>query len=199
MPLTDAYTSKKPPLPEPVESLRERIPGWGSDLDPADRPSYPRETLDARPEGARWELPEMQPHDGYRERSIEHADLTPVFGTAQPLSGVSGAIRRLAYDRYSEGRTAHWLLLMAGDRVDVVGSTLSSFASGRPDNLIAETGIKAEITHHGVSSRLRNGRTDLKHQWLDPLIVAGPWVLGGTVAYSLGKRVTKGVAGLLAR
>ena len=193
MSLTDAYTSRKPPLPEPVEQLRERIPGWGSDLDPADRPSYPRETLDARPEGATWDLPERQPHEGYRERSIEHADLTPVFGTAQPLKGVSGAIRRMAYERYSEGRAAHWLLLMAGDRVDVLGSTLGSFLSTRPDNLVAETGVKAELTHHGVRSRLGAGRTDLKHEWMDPLVVAGPWVAAGGLTFAVARRIARRV------
>jgi hypothetical protein len=191
MPLTAAYTSQKPPLAEPVETLRDRIPGWGVDLDPADRPSFPRESLDLRPEGANWDLPEQQPHSGYRERSIEHADLTPVFGTAQPLKGVSGAVRRLAYDRYSEGRAAHWLLLMAGDRIDVVGSTLRSFASTRPDNLIAETGIKAEFTHGGPRSRFGHGRADLHHQWLDPLIVAGPWVLAGFGAVTAVRRVAR--------
>ena len=191
MPLTAPYTGKKPPLPEPVESLRERIPGWGSDLDHANRPSYPRETLDARPPGATWDLPEAQPHEGYRERSIEHADLTPVFGTAQPLHGVSGAVRRLAYDRYSEGRTAHWLLLMAGDRIDVLGSTMRSFLTTRPDNLLAETGIKAEVTHHGPSSRLGRRRADVKHHWLDPVVVAGPWVAGGAVGLSLARRLSR--------
>jgi hypothetical protein len=188
MSLTDPYSGKKPPLPETIESLRARIPGWGVDLDPADRPSYPRETLDARLDGARWELPEQQQHEGYRERSIEHADLTPVFGTAQPLKGLSGAIRRRAYDRYSEAQAVHWLLLMAGDRVDVVGSTLRSFVSTRPDNLFTETGIKAEITHHGLRSRLGKGRTDVKHQWLDPVIVVGPWLLAGVPAYRVARR-----------
>src|SRR3954464_15991817 len=107
MPLTDAYTSRKPQLAEPVEQLRERIPGWGSDLNPADRPSYPRDTLAARPEGATWDLPEQQPHEGYPERSSGHADLTPVFGTAQSLRGVSGSIRRMAYDCFSERRPSH--------------------------------------------------------------------------------------------
>lgn len=188
MSLTDAYRSQKPPLSEPVESLRQRIPGWGADLDPADRPSFPRESLELRPEGAVWDLPEQQPRNGYRERSIEHADLTPVYGTAQPLRGASGAIRRLAYDRYSEGRAAHWLLLMAGDRVDVFGSTLRSFLSLRPDNLLTETGIKAELTHHGVRSRLGQNRTDLKHQWLDPLVVLAPW---GVTAWAVARVVRR--------
>jgi hypothetical protein len=195
MPLTDPYAGKKPALPEPIESLRQRIPGWGSDLDPANRPSFPRESLDARPAGATWTLPEQQPHEGYRERSIEHADLTPVFGTAQPLHGVSGAVRRIAYDRYSEGRAAHWLLLIVGDRVDVLGSTLRSFLTTRPDNPITETGIKAELTHHGLSSRFRQGRTDLRHQWLDPVIVAGPWVAAGAAGYSVARRVTRRLLG----
>ncbi|MCW2852606.1 MAG: hypothetical protein JWM84_2270 [Nocardioides sp.] len=191
MSLTEPYAGGKPPLPEPIESLRQRIPGWGADLDPADRPSYPRESLDLKPEGAADGIPERQPVHGYRERSIEHADLTPVFGTAQPLHGVSGAIRRLAYDRYSEARAAHWLLLMAGDRVDVLLSTLRSFASRRPDNLLTETGVKAEVTHHGMSSRFGQKRTDVRHHALDPVIVVGPWVL---VAWA-GWRAVRGLRG----
>ncbi|WP_134738056.1 hypothetical protein [Nocardioides sp. 503] len=191
MSLTDPYAGKKPALPESIESLRERIPGWGADLDPADRPSYPRESLDLKPEGAADGLPELQHREGYRERSIEHADLTPVFGTAQPLHGVSGAIRKLAYERYSEARAAHWLLLIAGDRVEVLGSTVRSFVSTRPDNLFSETGIKAEVTHHGLRSRLGQKRADVVHHPLDPVIVAGPWVLGAWAAW----RVARGLRG----
>ncbi|WP_193609984.1 hypothetical protein [Nocardioides lijunqiniae] len=189
MSLTDPYAGRKPALTEPIESLRERIPGWGADLDPADRPSYPRESLDLKPEGAADGIPEQQPVHGYRERSIEHADLTPAFGTAQPLHGISGAIRRLAYDHYSEARAAHWLLLIAGDRVDVLTSTLRSFASTRPDNLLTETGIKAEVTHHGLRSRLGQKRADVVHHPLDPVIVAGPWVLGAWAGWRLVRRL----------
>jgi len=188
MTLTHPYTSAKPPLPEPIESLRERIPGWGVDLDPADRPSFPRESTDARLDGARWELPERQPVNGYRERSIEHADLTPVFGTAQPLAGPAGAIRRLAYERFSEGRTAHWLLLMAGDRVDVLTHTVRSFGSLRPDNPITQTGIKAELSHHGLRSRRGQGRADVVHHPMDPVVVAGPWVVAAVPVVRLAAR-----------
>ena len=34
-----AYTPEKPPLAESPEELRARIPGWGVDLDPRDRPA----------------------------------------------------------------------------------------------------------------------------------------------------------------
>ena len=40
------YTPHKPPLVPESEELRARIPGWGADLDPADRPSVPRERFD---------------------------------------------------------------------------------------------------------------------------------------------------------
>jgi hypothetical protein len=192
MTLTYAYTSQKPPLPESTQSLRGRIPGWGADLDPADRPSVPRESTDLRPEGATWDLPAQQPVQGYRERSIEHADITPVFGTAQPLSGISGSIRKLAYERYSEARAAHWLLLMAGDRVDVAGSTLRSFATTRPANLLTETGIKSEFTHHGLASRIGKGRADVVHHPLDPIIVLGPWLLGAELARQTIRRYIRG-------
>ncbi|WP_411699082.1 hypothetical protein [Conyzicola sp.] len=165
------------------DGLRARIPGWGADLDPADRPSVPRERTDL-PTGAHWVIPESQPELQPRERSIEHAMLPPVFGTSAPLHGVSGAVRRYAYARFSEARAAHWLLLIAGDRIDVAGSRVRAVFEGRPDNPIAETRIRAEVGNHPIGSRFGRGRADTKHAWIDPLIVAGPAVLA-TVAVAL--------------
>ena len=175
------YTAQRPPLRETPDQLRARIPGWGADLDPADRPSVPRERTDL-PTGAHWEMPERQPEDQPRERSIEHEMLTPVFGTAQPLHGLAGRIRRYSYERFSEGRAAHWLLLVAADRVDSTTAHLRSFATTRPDNPLTETGILAEPRRHPIASR--RGRADVRHQPLDALLVAGPWVAGviGAVA-----------------
>jgi hypothetical protein len=79
-----------------------------------------------------------------RERSIEHKCLIPVFGTSTPPRGLSGAIRRHGY-KYSEGRAAHWLILLAADRVDAWESHLLSFATLHPDNPITETGIVNEF------------------------------------------------------
>lgn len=176
------YTADKPPLPETPDQLRARIPGWGVDLDPADRPSFPREK--SEPTGAHWDFPERQPEVVPRERSIEHAMLPPVFGTSVPLAGLSGAIRRLAYARYSEGRAAHWLLLLGADRVNSTGAHFKSFLTLRPDNPITQTGVLSEPGRHPISSRFGQRRTDLVHQPLDPLIVAGPWLLAGGLAYA---------------
>jgi hypothetical protein len=185
------YTADKPPLPETTDQLRARIPGWGVDRDPRDRPSVPREVFDPAASGAHWDLPEQQPELWPRERSIEHARLTPVFGTAQPPRGVSGALRKLAYRRWSEGRAAHWLVLIAADRVDAVESHLASFLTLRPDNPITETGVLSEFTRHGLRSRFGQHRADLKHQWLDPIIVAGPWVAAAWLVFSGARKLVR--------
>ncbi len=177
------YTADKPPLRETSDQLRARIPGWGVDLDPKDRPSVPKLQFQEPLTGAhQGEVPDQQPETSPRERSIEHARLTPVFGTSAPPKGLSGVIRRFSYARYSEGRAAHWLLLVLADRVDAWESHLRSFATLRPDNPITQTGVRSEFTHHGVTSRLGTKRVDLVHQPLDPIIVAGPWVAAAGIA-----------------
>src|SRR5215210_8185003 len=186
-----AYVPDLPRMRETPEELRARIPGWGTDLDPADRPSHPKLQYAPESTGAHWRFPDRQPGAEGRERSIEHAFVTPVFGTAQPLHGPSGAIRRLAYARYSEGRLAHWLLLVAGDRVDAWGSHLRSAASLHPDNPVTETGVRAELSARGTS---RSGRSDRRHHLLDPVIVGGPWVAAVGVAVLGARRLVQRAA-----
>lgn len=187
------YTADKPgPVPD-ADELRARIPGWGADLHPSDRPAFPREQpgIDT---GARWHLPEQQDGGEHRERSVEHLRITPVFGTAQPLHGVSGAIRRLAYARYSEGQTPHWMLLILGDRVESAGAHLRALATRRPDDPIVQSGVLGEATRHPVRSRLGRGRVDLRHAWLDPLVVVGQWVAPAAIvvtAIALGVHASR--------
>jgi hypothetical protein len=184
------YTADHPPVPSSDE-LRARIPGWGADLDHADRPSVPRLQFDPAATGAHWELPEQQPEHRPRERSIEHQRLTPVFGTSTPPRGLSGIVRQFAYRRYSEGRAAHWLLLLAADRVDAVESHLESFVTLRPDNPFTETGIRSEFTHNGWKARVGTTRIDNSHTWIDPIIVVGPWVMSGVLLTKLGRMLVE--------
>jgi hypothetical protein len=186
-----AYVPRRPAPRETADQLRARIPGWGADLDPKDRPSVPKLQFQDDLTGAHWEFPERQPEKWPRERSVEHAFLTPVFGTAQPPKGLSGAIRKYAYRRFSEGRAAHWLLLVAADRVNAVEAHLESFTTARPDNPITQTGVKGEFTHNGWSSRVGTGRTDIRHQVLDPVLVAGPWVAAAAAAVVGGRRLVR--------
>jgi hypothetical protein len=97
-----------------------RIPGWGVDLDPADRPAVPKERRPPRLEGLHWQdPPEAQASEVEILWSNERPKMPPVYGTRCPPRGVSGWIRRRAF-RHSENNLRHWLMLLAADRVDVV-------------------------------------------------------------------------------
>jgi hypothetical protein len=185
------YTSERPPIAESSDQLRARIPGWGADLDPKDRPSVPKLRMQEDRTGAHWDFPERQPEKWPRERSIEHEFLTPVFGTSCPPKGISGVLRKYSYRKFSEARAAHWLLLLAADRVDAWESHLRSFLTLRPDNPITQTGVLSEFSRHGISSRVGQKRADVRHQLLDPIIVAGPWVAAGGVAFSAVRAVVR--------
>src|SRR6195952_2068450 len=162
-----------------AEALRARIPGWGADLNPADRPAVPQESFDPGGTGAHWDFPDRQEETSPRERSIEHEMLTPVFATSSPTKALSGVLRRYSYARFSEGRAAHWLILLAADRVDAVESHLPSLLTLRPDNPVTQTGVLGEFRRHPIKSRFGQHRADLHHIWIDPILVAGPWVVVG--------------------
>lgn len=181
-----ATTRATPPLDE----VRQRIPGWGVDLDYNERTAVPMEDYDPGATGAHWDFPERQPELWPREKSPEHAFVTPVFGTVSPPKGLSGMIRKYAYT-LGEGKASHWLLLMAADRVDVVESMVESTLRGKPDNPITETGVVAEFTRGGIRSRVGQNRADLKHQPLDVLIVAAPWLIAGYIGFSAVQGLTR--------
>ena len=191
MTLPYTYTPSKPPLPETVEQLKARIPGWGVDLDPAVRPNDPKLQWKDDLTGALSETTERQAERWPRERSIEHGQLTPVFGTSCPPKGLSGVMRKVAYRRYSEAQVGHWLLLLASDRVDAWESHLRSFATLHPDNPVTQTGVLSEFS---ASGSLRNGRSDRRHHLLDPVVVGGPWVAAAGVAYLGVRRLARRAA-----
>jgi hypothetical protein len=127
--------------------LSSTIPGWGSDLDPKRRPGVPR---DKSPDlGVEWLYPplERQVAGAKVHKSTEHGQLTPVFGTSCPPSGLSGRIRDVGY-RFSEGRLSRWMTLMVADRVNVVEDVLADLGQGRFPNLAKEMGLKSEIRYN---------------------------------------------------
>jgi hypothetical protein len=102
------YQSIEPPL---------RPSYAGVDLDPARRPGVPRMRIPQPWPNTRFP-PEPQPGEpSVPKHGRPNKPMPPVFGTAVPLHGVSGAIRKLAY-QYPDHYPSHWFLLMLGDRVD---------------------------------------------------------------------------------
>ena len=190
------YTPDKPSPSYDPEELAARIPGWGVDRDPKDRPSVPREQFfEPKELGAHWDFPECQLEKFPRERSIEHEMLPPVFGTSCPPHGLSGMIRRFAYDRYSEARAAHWLLLLLADRVDATEHHVGALVQMRPDNPIVDSGILSEFKYKGLAARKGQRRADTVHHMLDPLIIVGPWIAAGGAALRGLRNVQKVVTG----
>jgi hypothetical protein len=186
-----AYTAQKPHLVPLSSELTEQIPHWGVDLDRNRRPAVPKEHFIAEATGAHWDFPERQ-HERYpRERSPEHKFLTPVFGTACPPRGMSGLIRRYAYT-LSEGRAWHWLLLLGADRVNLVESRIQALLKGHPDNPITEAGLRTELTHHGLRSRIGQHRGDLKTQAVQAAMSAFVWLAFATVTYRVARRLANG-------
>jgi hypothetical protein len=132
-----------------------QIKGWGVDADPKNDPTYPMKNRNnGEHAGYSWERPPQQPITIEVLHSNERPNVTSVFGTSAPPSGLSGVIRRIAF-RYSESSYGHWLPLMLADRVSVVEGVLGDLKHGRVPNVFAERGWKAEWKHNRTSLVLR--------------------------------------------
>ena len=127
------------------------IKGRGVDADPKNDPTYPmKHRSDGEHAGYSWERPPQQPITVEVLHSNERPDLTSVFGTSTPPSGLSGVLRRMAF-RYSESSYGHWLPLVLADRVSVVEGVLGDLEHCRVPNVFAERGWKAEWKHNRIS------------------------------------------------
>ena len=158
---------------EETQILPARVKGWGVDADPKNDPTYPmKKRNDGEHEGYSWERPPQQPETVEILHSNERPNLTAVFGTSTPPSGLSGMLRRFAF-RFSESSNGHWLPLMAADRVGVVEGILSDLAQGHVPNIPGELGIKAEWKHNRKNLVLG--------------ILAGAVVLSAAVYWRKGK------------
>jgi hypothetical protein len=96
-----------------------RRPAWADvDRDPARRPGVPWLREPPRPFPNTRFPPERQ--EGTPTAPMHNRpnkQLPPVFGTAVPLKGLSGVVRRLAYT-LPDHEPGHWMIMMLGDRID---------------------------------------------------------------------------------
>lgn len=126
------------------------IKGWGIDADPKNDPTYPiKKRTNEEHKGYTWERPTQQPINMEVHHSIERPNVTAVFGTAVPPSGLSGMIRRMAFKK-SENDYGHWLPLLLADRVNVVEGIIEDFVGGKVPNIFAEKGYKADLQHNKI-------------------------------------------------
>ncbi len=98
-------------------------PRLAADLPVEKRPGVPRQ-LDELPvsRAVQAEIT-LQPRTVLSFKHTGRTEQTPVFGTAAPPRGLSGLLRRKAYE-IPEHKARHFLLLMGADRVDFLEHTL---------------------------------------------------------------------------
>lgn len=120
------------------------IKGWGIDADPRNDPTYPiKNRTGEEIEGYSWDRPEQQETDIEVLHSIERPNITAVFGTAAPPSGLSGKIRRYAFTK-SESSYSRWLPLVLADRIGIAEGLIDDFKHGHIPNIFKERGWKSE-------------------------------------------------------
>jgi hypothetical protein len=126
----------------------KHIKGWGVDADPENDPTYPMKHYTGDDHlRLNYTRPPLQQSDVEVLHSNERPNLTAVYGTSTPPSGLSGMIRRYAF-RYSEGSFGHWLPLLLADRVNMVEGIIDDIRKGKFPNIFAERGWKAEWKHN---------------------------------------------------
>jgi hypothetical protein len=98
---------------------------------------------------------------------------------------------RLPIQRGPGGALAHPAGSRSGGRGRKPHPVAVHPASGQPNH---RDRITAELSHHGLSSRVHHKRVDLAHQWIDPILVAGPWALTAVAGYPRGEGACGGAA-----
>jgi hypothetical protein len=131
-------------LDRKIANSYKDINGWGIDADDENDPTYPMKNYTgADHDRLNYDRAPQQLQREEVLHSNERPGITRVFGTASPPSGLSGILRRYAFN-FSEGSSAHWLTLLLADRVNVVEGIIDDLAHGHIPNLVAERGWKAE-------------------------------------------------------
>ncbi|GAB3545567.1 hypothetical protein [Spirosoma fluminis] len=145
---TSAAKSQLPTRDE-LAAKFAHIKGWGVDIDPKNDPTYPIKNprTDVEQLGYTWERPTQQPTTVEILHSNERPNVSAVFGTTSPPTGLSGAIRRYAFT-HSESRLMHWIPLVVADRVNEIEGLIEDFSHGKVPNIFAEKGWKAEWKHN---------------------------------------------------
>ena len=103
------------------------IEGKGMDLDASRRPGVPAERKPEPWPNARIPPTRQESDVKVFKHNRPNKTFPPVFGTAVPPKGLSGAIRSAAYAR-PDHETVHWLLLLLSDRVDAWEHRLRRYA-----------------------------------------------------------------------
>jgi len=107
---------------------KSSIPGWGVDSRPEDRPGVPVEFSPPHPIGnAHWIVPDAQRSNAPPAALDRARKVTPVYSSQHPPRGLSGVIRRAAY-QVPPYKPQRWMMLLFADRIDVLEHNVKPLA-----------------------------------------------------------------------
>lgn len=113
--------------------------GWAIDENVENDPTYPMRNR------AYTKVP-SRPEQQIARVEILHSNERPhyssVFGEIVPPSGLSGQLRRYAF-QHSESRYRHWLPLLLADRIHMVEELINDIKKGHIPNFFVEMGGRA--------------------------------------------------------
>ncbi|WP_066830165.1 hypothetical protein [Rufibacter ruber] len=159
---------------ETLANNYSHIIGWGIDADPKNDPTYPMRKRSADDHGGyNWQRPTQQPINIEVHHSTERPNVSAVFGTAVPPSGLSGMLRRFAF-KHTENQYRRWLPMLLADRINVVEGIIEDFKDGKVPNIFAEKGMNADLKHD------RSG--------LIQKAAIGAFLVAAVVAWQMGKK-----------
>ncbi|NGM73787.1 hypothetical protein [Sphingobacterium sp. SGL-16] len=141
--------------------------GWGIDENKDNDPTYPMRNREYTKVPSR---PEQQIARVEILQSNERPHYTAVFGETVPPSGISGQLRRYAF-QHSESRYRHWLPLLLADRINVVEELVNDIKKGNIPNLFVEMGGRALWKHDKRTLLMKTARYTL-------CTVAAFWLIG---------------------
>ncbi|PRD56837.1 hypothetical protein [Sphingobacterium gobiense] len=120
----------------------QEVKGWGIDADPLNEPTYPMKEGDAEDKITIWERPDQQQASMEVLTSNERATIPAVFGQTIAPQGISGHIRRYAFN-HSESRYRHWIPLLIADRINEIEGIIDDFKHGKAPHILLEKGWRA--------------------------------------------------------
>ncbi|HZF99639.1 MAG TPA: hypothetical protein VEY71_01490 [Chitinophagales bacterium] len=145
---TDKEAANKGATDQSSDKAYKDIKGWNMDNDPENEPTYPMKNYTGDDhQRVHWERPPQQPTTVEILKSNEHPRVPAAFGTTSPPMGLSGQIRRFAFN-YSESSYKHWLPLVLADRVNMIEGIIEDIRNGFFPNIIKERGWHAEWKHN---------------------------------------------------
>jgi len=141
-------------MPEYLDSTTHE-----AEVNHEDWPAYPmRQESGLEHKGMTWDRPPQQDATVEILHSNERPNLSAVFGTPQPPSGLSGMVRRYAFS-FSENKTPHWVLLMLADRINMIEGVIQDVGRGRIPNVPGEMGLKADLKYNRKGLAMKAGIT----------------------------------------